>query len=723
MRKLIVLSFFLSSCLSCLAKTIPVKNIDELNTANKQAQPGDVIILQNGVWRNVQIKLTCNGTKEAPVHFKAQTNGKVTVSGLSSLRIGGNHLIVEGLYFTNGYAAKDAVISFRAGKEQVANHSRVTNCVIESFNNPKRMEDNNWVLFYGKNNQLDHCSFRGKKNMGVLLAVMLDDDRSRENFHSINHNYFGERIPLGSNGGEIIRVGVSQHCEFNSNTQILNNYFEYCDGETEIVSIKSGSNIVKDNVFKECQGSVVLRHGDNNTVSHNYFIGNDKPGTGGVRIINKGQKVTSNVFYKCRGVDFRSPLAIMNGIPNSPAHRYVQVTDAFIRDNVFFECAPVTFCEGSDTERTLPPSGVVFERNDFYNSRDSIIYKAYDDITGFRFINNATSQSVVQPLPKGFDKVLNPGSKLPLSARTAVSLMDKSYSPIGANWFSGKAAASPPKKTIVNCNSTAEISHQLAKKIPLTIVLTNQKYTLSKPLLVESRVQFISNHKKPVVFEAGDMQSVFIIAGGGNLIINNLRLNGSKVSAKYFIASDSTGSSSHYNLAIKNTTISNFSRSGGCVALFFACKNIIADSIIVHNNNFLNNNCNGFLMNDETDNKGYYSAEKVFMGHNIFTNQAGTLLSIYRGGNDESTLGPDLVFSHNKITTCNTTGASPLIELTGVQQTKIFSNQFSGSNSQGILIYYKDFVRADHRLERNILIDSGKIAENKFVKQTDNKIK
>ena len=56
-----------------------------------------------------------------------------------------------------------------------------------------------------------------------------------------------------------------------------------------------------------------------NTVENNVFLGNGKEGTGGVRIINKGQWVVNNFFYQCRGVDFRSPLSVMNGIPNSPA--------------------------------------------------------------------------------------------------------------------------------------------------------------------------------------------------------------------------------------------------------------------------------------------------------------------------------------------------------------------------------------------------------------------
>jgi poly(beta-D-mannuronate) lyase len=240
--------------------------------------------------------------------------------------------------------------------------------------------------------------------MGVMIAVILDDERSRENHHSIDHNFFNGRPPLASNSGEIIRVGVSQHCQFNSNTQITDNYFLNCDGETEIVSIKSGTNVVKNNLFKECQGGVVLRHGDNNTVENNIFLGNYKEGTGGVRVINKGQWVVNNFFYACRGIDFRSPLSVMNGIPHSPAHRYVQVTDAVIVNNTFYNCTAASFCEGSDAERTLPPHNVYFANNIFFNNKDSIIYRVSDDMKGFDFKHNIASKAIAQVLPAGFNK-------------------------------------------------------------------------------------------------------------------------------------------------------------------------------------------------------------------------------------------------------------------------------------------------------------------------------
>ncbi|NDC78749.1 MAG: hypothetical protein EBZ67_12875, partial [Chitinophagia bacterium] len=366
--KMVLVGLATLCSLQVFADTTRVGNIDELQRANRVAKPGDLVILEDGDWMDVGIALTCHGTREKPIIFRAEHPGKMLVTGKSHLKISGNYIVVDGWYFSNGYAGRQAVISFRKGADEVAENCRLTNTVIEAFNNPGRLEENQWVALYGKYNRIDHCSFIDKRNLGVLLAVMLDDDRSRSNFHVIEDNYFGVRIPLASNGGEIIRVGLSENCQYNSNTSIRNNKFEHCDGEAEVISIKSCSNIIRGNVFKECQGSVVLRHGDYNTVEDNLFFGNGKPGTGGVRIINKGQWVVNNYFSRCMGTGFRSPLCIMNGVPNSPPIRYVEVSDAVIANNTFFECAPISLGEGSDAERSVAPHDVDFLNNLFFGS-------------------------------------------------------------------------------------------------------------------------------------------------------------------------------------------------------------------------------------------------------------------------------------------------------------------------------------------------------------------
>ena len=717
MIRLLLFNCLLFLTLLSNANTILVKNIDELKAANKQALPGDIIILWNGEWKNVTISLNCAGTKGSPITFRAQTAGKVLITGNSKLQIGGNYIIIEGLYFTNGYSGGDDVISFRIDNKQLANNCRVTNTTINNFNNLKRMDENYWVTFYGKNNRLDHCSFLDKKNMGVLLAVVLEDERSRENFHSIDHNYFGRRPPLASNGGEIIRVGVSQYCQFNSNTQIKNNFFEQCDGETEIISIKSCSNIVEGNVFKECQGSVVLRHGDNNLVSANYFLGNDKPGSGGVRVINKGQKVQNNFFYKCRGADFRSPLAIMNGIPNSPANRYVQVTNAEITDNSFYECAAITLCEGSDAERTLPPDNSILARNKFYNTRDSLVYKVYDDIKGIRFSDNKVSNVVSQDVTGGFDKAV-------LSKPAYPSQIEKeTFKNSGAGWFIKHSLAGSQSLLAVNCATPGEVYKQLEKKEPLIIRLTGKEYSVGKPFVVTKEVQFTSDKKEPIKFISGNLLSVFIVSGKGNLVLNRLVIDGENVRASNFICSDSSGYAEHYNLTIDNCSFQKLNKEAGCQNFFYAFKHMIADSIVIRNNAFINNSCNFFMMSEEREDKGYYNAEKIFIGHNSFSSQTGTMLDIYRGGNDESTLGPDLTFSHNRLSNCVSSGTNPLLSLTGIQVTNIFSNNFSASNPASTLILYKDTVRARHSFEKNILSNSGSLEKDQYVTEKNNTIK
>ncbi len=732
--------------LTANAKTILVKDAAELSRAEKNAAPGDVIILRNGVWNNTVLDLTCKGTSERPITFKAQTAGKVLLTGQSKLKLGGSFIIVDGLSFTNGYAGKDAVISFRSSKDQLANNCRVTNSGIKDYNNPQRMDENTWVYFYGKNNRLDHSSFQGKTNMGVLLAVILDDERSRENYHSIDHNYFGERIPLASNTGEMIRVGVSQHCEFNSNTRIVSNYFEHCDGETEIVSIKSGSNIVSNNLFVECQGSVVLRHGNDNTVENNVFLGNNKPGTGGIRVINKGQWVVNNFLYQCTGTGFRSPLAVMNGVPNSPAHRYVTAQDAVIANNSFYECAPLSFCEGSDAERSEAPRNILFQNNIVYN-KTPLVYHAYDNMSGFRFAGNAVNLQATQQLQPGFikaavnnnriGKVLFPVStaagtpfpdslqpiaaaringklsNVPGFSTTAIYklVLKNAFDSTGAKWFNKSSGTSLQKMTVRAANVT-ELLTQLTKQHnkDITILLTGDAYEFKKPINFQQPVTLTASHTRPIRFVFKDASSahLFQVLGGNRLTIRNLQLDLGNVLATGFITTDTNGSSSHTNINITGSAFRNYNGR-----FFNAAKSSVADSIIIRNNIFASNKGTLLDFTNETDKKGYYNVEKLVFSNNTVTDHQGQLLTMLRGGNDESTMGPTVYFSNNKISNSQSTN-NPLIHFYGTQYSTVTNNTFTNANPAGTVLLYEDVVKAKHLLQNNSVNGSGKIVTNQW---------
>ncbi len=797
MRYSLLLLFLVFVATPSRARHINVKTAAELQAADASAVPGDTVFLADGSWFDARIKLTATGTGLKPIVYKAEHAGKVFISGHSSVSIAGHFLVIDGLNFIHGFGGADDVISFRKNKDSVATDCRVTNCAITGFNNGRRMDENFWVAFYGKGNRVDHCSFTGKLNMGVLLMVSLDEENSRESHHSIDHNYFGVRLPLASNSGEIIRIGVAQTSQYESFTDVHDNLFEDCDGETEIISVKCAGNKISRNVFLHCQGGVVLRHGNNNTVENNLFLGDGKAGTGGVRIINKGQWIINNYFYECRGIDFRSPLSIMNGVPNSPLFRYVQVEDAVVAGNTFYNCTPISLCEGSDTERTATPKNVFFLNNIFCLGDDTVFYQAFDTLSGFRFYNNETGHvgggklSLRSTLSgfseRSFGKVNDGGRTWVFSKTKAVSVRDSSAVPVagssavrvagssavpvagslavsvadslqssalirlghrlamtpgftdvpqafqvrdaafrhtGTGWSSRPAVeqSSLQRRDTVDCPDALTLLSALRTTNPVLINLTGNDYRLEQSILIHSDVKVTTKNRKRIAFHAGSMMSVFTIAGSGNLTITDVNFDGSDIHAKSFISSDTSGGSSHYSLVFRNNYIEGLRKSDGCIQFFNASQAMVADSLVFRGNVFRNNDCNGFMIADETGNKGYYNAEHLNITHNKFENLSGVLLDLLRGGTDESTMGPQLVFSHNVLANCGGPGADTLIRLTGVQQSIISSNKFSGSAVQGVLLAYHDLVRAHHLFANNEIHQSGEVKKNIFVTDQSNSI-
>lgn len=97
-----------------------VHDVAEFTTAASALQPGDEIVLADGTWTDARLLLKGQGTAAAPIVLRAQTAGKVVLSGRSDLRLAGNYLQVSNLVFRNGYAPGDAVVAFRESSKAVA---------------------------------------------------------------------------------------------------------------------------------------------------------------------------------------------------------------------------------------------------------------------------------------------------------------------------------------------------------------------------------------------------------------------------------------------------------------------------------------------------------------------------------------------------------------------------------------------------------------------------
>lgn len=395
------LVFLLFSFMATGKDIIKVKNEAELKTAISSAKPGDEIILSNGTWKNIQIKFDSKGTKDNPITLRAETSGKVSIEGVSDLKIGGSYLVIRGLYFRNGYTPSKSVIDFHIDSNKIANNCTVTDCVIEDFTQLNRVRSDHWIEFWGRHNELSNSYLSGKSNQGPTIMVILEGNEQINNYHKIINNHFGPRPRKGGPHGETIQIGDSGTSMAPSYTIVEHNLFERCDGEVEIISNKSNNNIYRDNIFYKSEGSLVLRHGNYCTIDSNIFIGDENSDfMGGIRLINTGHWITNNYFYKIKGNEFRSALAVMNGVPKSPQNRYNQVTDAVVAYNTFVDCGtPWQLSVGANMDKSavLPaqeirsarPTRTIIANNLIYNSGDvKAPIKAYDKIDGILFKKN-----------------------------------------------------------------------------------------------------------------------------------------------------------------------------------------------------------------------------------------------------------------------------------------------------------------------------------------------
>lgn len=366
--------FFGCSTTLALANSTLVTTISEFDSAVENANPGDTIKLGNGVWMNSVLEFYANGEEGNPIVLTAESPGKVILSGTSRLEIYGEYLVARDLDFANGASSSSAIVEFRKSSSELAENCRLTNCRIIDYNPVSDDTDYKWVSIYGKNNRVDHCNFEGKNNEGALLVVWLNGS---PNYHQIDHNYFADIPELGRNGGETIRIGTSTNSMTESRTIVEYNLFESCDGEIEIISNKSGFNVYRYNTFRDNDGTLTLRHGNDCDVYGNFFFGHPDKNSGGVRIIGERHKVYNNYFQDLEGEGFRAAISMVNGVPDSPLNRYFQVKNAEVVHNTIVSCEePFAIGEGNDSERTLPPIDCIVANNvvDKTTGSASVIY-------------------------------------------------------------------------------------------------------------------------------------------------------------------------------------------------------------------------------------------------------------------------------------------------------------------------------------------------------------
>jgi len=434
----------LRSLYTCLLLLLPLASITAqtrievgttkgLRNALEKARPGTNIILSDGAYDfGGELKIATRATKELPVTIAAKHRGKATLVGDSRIvLVAAEHIIVEGLNFesTNGPA-----VELRA-----SSHVRISRNTFHL----KETQRGSWILIDGikgdsvrlsHHNRIGHNQFERKSKLGNFITIegTMRAQPQVSQYDRIDHNLFADIGPRVENVLEAIRVGSAEYSLSSGFTIMEDNLFERCDGDPEYISIKSSDDTIRNNTFRECLGSLSLRHGNRNTVEGNYVLGNNrtgsfldstgktwKLGTGGVRFYGTGMRIINNYFEGLTGKKWDATFAITSGNAEygdgKPLTKHFRIRDAVIASNTLVNNAS-NFEIGYDGGGFqgnwwhLPPVGMRIENNVIVGNQDTLI-KVFAQPLNSTWKNNVawpTAGAVVSRFPVDGVRVVDP---------------------------------------------------------------------------------------------------------------------------------------------------------------------------------------------------------------------------------------------------------------------------------------------------------------------------
>jgi poly(beta-D-mannuronate) lyase len=383
--------FLLLTCFSCYSssktltgnnnvnlfnKDIIVSNQNELIKAIYDAKPGDVVVMKDGIWTDVNIDFSSMATEKDNITLRAQNPGKVILNGNSTLKFSKPYLIADGLLFKQGAISAKGISVIRFNSD----HCRLTNCAIVDYNPEDFKTDYYWVFFEGSHNRMDHCFLSGKSNMKPVIQ----NDEEGARYNKVDRCYIKD-IPYieKANGREILRIFGYGHADQTGDDGayfvIENNLFDHAHGEgTEIVSLKSNHNVVRNNTVIASKGGLVGRRGKFNTFEGNFILGKGEKGTSGIRVAGSNHRVVNNYIQDVvedglrliTGEYYDKSLTDNFAPKKKNLPKYLQVQNGYFAHNTLINCGENGMYIGFSYKNDWPDLQMVLfpENNNFVNN-------------------------------------------------------------------------------------------------------------------------------------------------------------------------------------------------------------------------------------------------------------------------------------------------------------------------------------------------------------------
>ncbi|TYK64498.1 hypothetical protein CWS31_015440 [Colwellia echini] len=289
------------------------------------AKAGDEIIV-TGSADEISIK---NLNFSSPVLVRAATIGGTTLTSIALTST--NNIIFSGFVYGPNEDASTLfkiVDSTNIGiLRSVFDHKDVTtgqNSIIMA--GPSQFIEIAYNTFRDKN--VTHRE--GGKNTGSFIKYQYETGAGMTKDTHVHHNYFknipayvatGNTVPEGDSDREAIVMGIADSQDEVTNNLVEYNLFDNCDGENEIITVKTSGNEFSNNTFINSMGSLSFRLGHDNVAHSNQFYGSGDSAvwtdenyqTGGIRVYGADHVIYNNYMEGLSGDSWRLPLLLDNG--------------------------------------------------------------------------------------------------------------------------------------------------------------------------------------------------------------------------------------------------------------------------------------------------------------------------------------------------------------------------------------------------------------------------
>jgi hypothetical protein len=282
-----------------------VTTIVELKTALTSAAAGDFIFVQNGSYNNPGvITLANSGTNANPITVCAETYRSVLFQNDVEIKFNGNYNTFMGIDFTglNGEPADTEGIYTFNGDYNVAAYSRHYGIAGDNANN------NIWNGHaYGSYNRICYHTFDNKTADRACVRGRTGADYNRlDHCEDLNHTGTGD-------SGDIEFFQSNQNAVGDDGWWLVDNNYIYrwnnngtgvrvVNSEREIITLKSSTNTIIQNVTVECCGTLNDRTSHRSTYYANWCFGGATR-SGGISLMGNDAFAFCNYIIDCNSTE------------------------------------------------------------------------------------------------------------------------------------------------------------------------------------------------------------------------------------------------------------------------------------------------------------------------------------------------------------------------------------------------------------------------------------